>query len=120
MMMTLGEKIKSARKARGMTQSDLAKNRITRNMLSSIEKGKANPSLETVKYIADTLSLPASYFLSDDDDLFFYEKKEIISDVYRAYNAKNYKACVKKICSISNLDNELSYLLASSYFESAK
>ena len=35
--MTLGQKIKSARLARGMTQKELVGDAITRNMLSKIE-----------------------------------------------------------------------------------
>ena len=37
--MTLGEKIKAARKEKGMTQSSLCAEKITRNMLSEIECG---------------------------------------------------------------------------------
>ena len=72
--MTTGEKIKAARIHRSMTQSELAGDKITRNMLSIIESGKANPSMETVRYLADRLELPVSYLLSDEDDLSFYLK----------------------------------------------
>ena len=50
--MTLGQKIKNARKSKRITQDRLAKGKITRNMISRIESGKANPSLETIKHIA--------------------------------------------------------------------
>ena len=46
--MKIGEKIKKLRTAKLMTQSDLVGNEITRNMLSRIENGAANPSLETI------------------------------------------------------------------------
>ena len=71
--MTLGEKIKKARRASRITQEGLAKNKITRTMIRRIENGLANPSLETIRYIANERSLPVSYFLSEDDDLLFYE-----------------------------------------------
>ena len=74
--MTLGQKIKNARKAKRITQERLAKGKITRNMISRIESGQANPSLETIKHIANELAIPVSYFLSEDDDLLFYEKSE--------------------------------------------
>lgn len=67
--MTLGEKIKSARKKRKMTQSDLAGNYITRTMLSKIENGIAKPSLETIKNIAEKLDLPISYFIDDNTSI---------------------------------------------------
>ena len=118
--MTLGEKIKAARKKKGLTQSDLAGNKITRNMLSAIEKGHANPSLETIKHLAGALSVPVAYFLSETDDLSLYEKSLIISDVYRAFGAKNYKACIRKISTVEEPDDELCYILTSSYLELAK
>ena len=118
--MTLGEKIKNARKAKKLTQARLAKNKITRNMLSRIENGSANPSLDTIKYLAAELSLPTSYFLSDDDDMFFYEKKESIKSIHAAFSAKDYEYCVKKISSFSNVDSELAMILTVSYFELGK
>ena len=60
--MTLGEKIKNARKSKKITQAELAKDKITRNMVSCIESNRVNPSLETIRYIANELSLPVSYF----------------------------------------------------------
>ena len=63
--MTLGEKIKSARLERHMTQKDVVGDYITRNMLSKIENGSATPSVKTLEYLADTLGLPAGYFMSE-------------------------------------------------------
>ena len=56
--MTIGEKIKHYRLKQGLTQSQLAGNFITRNMLSQIENGTANPSLATIEYLTKKLSLP--------------------------------------------------------------
>ena len=114
--MTLGEKIKAARKAKRITQERLARDKITRNMISRIEAGTANPSLDTIKYIAKELSLPVSYFLSESDDLLFYEKAEVINTVYRALEAKEYAFCISKINALSGLDSELAYILTLAYF----
>ena len=118
--MLLGEKIKLARQAKKITQSQLAGDKVTRNMISRIETGTANPSLDTIKYLAQRLSLPVSYLLSEDDDLLFYEKKEKMSVIYTAYTSKDYSYCIEKIDSLSGLDNELAYLLANSLFERGK
>lgn len=61
--MTLGQKIKSARLERGMTQKELVGDTITRNMLSKIENDAATPSVRTLEYLAKALDLPAGYFL---------------------------------------------------------
>ena len=116
----LGEKIKKLRKTRGLTQSELVGDTVTRNMLSSIENGKASPSLETLIKIADRLSVSVSYLISEEDDFVFYEKKRKISQIYRAYSARNYPACINLINSIEDKDNELHYLLAASHLELGK
>jgi transcriptional regulator with XRE-family HTH domain len=117
---TLGTKIKNIRKIRKLTQTALTGDMITRNMLSRIENGAANPSLETLEYLANGLGVSVSYLLSEDDDLLFYEKKDKISQIYKAYEAKNYAACIKLINSLSDKDNELNYILSASYLEHAK
>ena len=49
--MTLGQKLKQTRLARGMTQSQVVGDRITRNMLSQIENDLASPSVGTLEYL---------------------------------------------------------------------
>lgn len=117
---TLGEKIKKLRKKKKLTQSELVGKKITRNMLSCIENGTATPSLDTLQYIADSLSVPTAYLISEDDDLLSFEKKEKISKIYRAFEAKSYKDCVNLINRLSGTDDELNYLLAVSYAELGK
>lgn len=63
--MTMGEKIQRTRQAKGLTQRQVAGDRITRNMLSKIENGSATPSLKTLEYIAQKLGMPTNYFLGD-------------------------------------------------------
>ena len=62
----LGKRIKEARLARKMTQSDVVGDFITRNMLSQIENGSARPSMDTLRYLAGQLGKPLSYFLEDE------------------------------------------------------
>ena len=118
--MLLGEKIKLARQAKKITQSELAGDTVTRNMVSRIETGTANPSLDTIKHLAQRLSVPVSYLLSEDDDLLFYEKKEKMAAIYTAYKTKDYSYCIEKIDSLSGLDNELAFILANSLLERGK
>ena len=64
--MTLGEKIKSERRRLGLSQTQLAGDKITRNMISAIESDKANPSISTLSYLAERLSVSLSYLFSED------------------------------------------------------
>ena len=93
--MTLGQKIKAIRLSKKITQNELAREQITRNMLSAIENDKALPSLSTLKYIAECLAVPCEYLLSEDDDLSFYIRKDKIESIRFAYSTQKYKYCIK-------------------------
>ena len=113
--MTLGEKIKKAREKAGLTQRTLAGDKITRNMLSSIESGNANPSMDTLKYLAEELRLPIEYLISDDDELFFYEKKQKIGRIKQLLSTKRYKDCIKEAEGLEECDDEIAYILTECY-----
>ena len=61
----LGKRLKSARLAKKMTQSDVVGSFITRNMLSQIESGTATPSMKTLEYLSGVLELPLDRLLSE-------------------------------------------------------
>ena len=63
--MELSQKLKQARLDAGLSQKALCGDRITRNMLSQIENGSARPSMDTLRYLAQQLGKPISYFLED-------------------------------------------------------
>ena len=54
---TLGKRIKEARLAKKMTQSEVVGDFITRNMLSQIESGSATPSVKTLEYLCKVLEI---------------------------------------------------------------
>ncbi|OMD29162.1 hypothetical protein BJP48_18905 [Paenibacillus odorifer] len=65
--MLVGEKIKSIRKQRKLTQSDLAiKANISRSYLADVEGGRYNPSLDTLKSIATALNTELSTLLENE------------------------------------------------------
>ena len=64
--MHLGEKLRQARLEAGLSQRQLCGDTITRNMLSQIENGSANPSMATLRYLAEKLGKRISYFLQED------------------------------------------------------
>ncbi len=116
----LGQKIKNERKKQGLTQSILAGDKITRNMLSQIENGLATPSLETLEYLAGELNVPLSYLVSEVEDLNFFSKKEVIDKIYRAYRAKSYTTVLNTIASLPFVDDELGYIGTTCAFLYAK
>ena len=115
--MTIGQKIRLVRKNKKLTQNDISGDKITRNMLSAIENGKASPSLDTLTYISSKLDIPLSYLVSDDEDLFFYEKRAAIKHIKETFSEKKYSSCIHQISKLSGLDDELAYMLAVCHFE---
>ena len=109
----IGKKIYDLRTEKLMTQSDLAGEFITRNMLSSIEHGTALPSLQTVIYLASRLNVPVGYLLSDEKEEHLYRKMQSFAEVKGAYASKEYRIC-KQICKskLDSSDDEVNLLLA--------
>ncbi|QHV41885.1 helix-turn-helix transcriptional regulator [Bacillus cereus] len=66
-MATLGEKIKTLRKEKKLTQTELVGSELTKSMLSQIENGKATPSMKTLQYIAEKLKCEMSFLLEEDE-----------------------------------------------------
>ena len=62
--MTLGERVRQTRLARGMTQRTLAGAHITRNQLSLIENDQTQPSLRTLEFLAEQLGVEPGWLLT--------------------------------------------------------
>lgn len=111
--MNIGEKIRSLRVAKLMTQSELAGNKITRNMLSCIENGSAQPSLSTVVYIAGRLNVPVGFLLAEEGDEIVYQKMNSLANIKRAYKSGDLAGC-RSLClsACPEPDDEIRLLLA--------
>lgn len=118
--MNIGNRIRDERIKRNLTQSALADGKITRNMLSAIENGKAVPSFDTLMHIAKRLELPLTYFLSESESLFDIKKAQSISKIKLAYKEKRFLDCIDYIKALDEVDDELSLMLAFAYFETGK
>lgn len=112
--MHIGEKIKRLRTAKLMTQSELVGGEITRNMLSRIENGAAQPSMATINYIASRLNVSPGFLLAEEDDEILYFKSAEISNIKKAYANKNYSLCREMCINSEWSDDELMLILAES------
>src|ERR687886_1276362 len=57
----LGERLRQLRVAAGLTQSELAGERFSKEYVSQIERGKTRPTRQTLGWIAERLGVDASY-----------------------------------------------------------
>ncbi len=112
--MQIGEKIKTLRMHKMMTQKQLAGDQITRNMLSRIEHGVARPSLETVLYLAGRLNVPAGFLLAEEEDDFLYRKMNSIGNIRHAFARGDYRSCrdtCESLFGSDCTDDEISMIL---------
>ena len=82
-MEMLGERIRKLRKQKKMTLEALAGKELTKGMLSLIENNKANPSMESLSYIAAQLGIEVSELLEDVSSL---ELRELLEKVERLFH----------------------------------
>lgn len=102
----LGRRIREARLAKKMTQTEAAGDFITRNMLSQIESGSANPSLKTLEYLAGVLDIPVSSLIPDNKEE--KPKVEISSGVLieakNLFNSGEYQKAAERIKPLLDTD----------------
>ncbi len=56
----VGQRIRAARKARGMSLADVGRDDLTRSFLSLVELGRSRISLRALSIVASRLDLPIS------------------------------------------------------------
>ena len=117
--MKLGEKIRKARLAANMTQSELAGDFITRNMLSQIENGLAMPSLQTALYIADKLGLDAGILFSEGDNKTLYFVSRKLPELKAMFSKGEYDKCIDACLENAEECDEANYILAECYIKKA-
>ena len=93
--MSIGVKIKTLRKRRGITQNELADGIVSRSMLSRIESGTAEPSVGSLKAIAERLDVSPGFLLEDDESLLPAERALYTKLVFDKLNSRDYKSCLE-------------------------
>ena len=103
--MELGERLRQERIAQGLSQRQLAGEKITRNMLSQIENGSATPSVDTLRYLAQQLHKPVSFFLEGGSSLPGFEK------VWEAFRAGDAQQALNQLDALPEEANGWEYAL---------
>ena len=64
---TIGQKIKTGRLSRNMTQADLAKALgVSPSAIGMWEQDRREPDFDTLEALADVFNVPMSYFVTED------------------------------------------------------
>ena len=92
--MELGQKLKQVRLEAGLSQRQLCGERISRNMLSLIENGSAKPSMDTLRYLAQKLGKPISFFLEEQES---FPNAVCMRSAREAFERKDYEGCLEHL-----------------------
>lgn len=82
---TLGERIRKLRKQQKLTLEALAGVGLTKGMLSLIENNKANPSMDSLSYIAGRLGVEVSELL---EEVSTQELREVLEKAEKLFNTE--------------------------------
>jgi len=61
----INQRIREARRAKGLSQGQLAKGIVSRSYVTALENGRINPTAENLRLLAERLGQPMSYFMPD-------------------------------------------------------
>ena len=105
--MEIGQRLRSARLAAGLSQRQLCGDVITRNMLSQIENGQARPSMDTLRYLSERLGKPMSFFL--DEDAVTSPNQICMAQARAAYRDNAYKQCLQILEDFQDPDESFAW-----------
>jgi tetratricopeptide (TPR) repeat protein len=118
---TLGQRLREARVACGLTQSELADSRFSKQYVSQLERDQLRPTAETLAWLAERLAIDPSYLETGVDGR---QRERVESLVFRAeaaVEAHDYAEAIGLLGEIDSLpgdsaaDLELRALLAESW-----
>lgn len=116
----LGRRLKAARLAKKMTQSDVVGDFITRNMLSQIESGSATPSMKTLEYLAGVLEIPMERLLADQGGPIEPEAVSVLGRAKILLKERDYSALLLVENAEGAIGDELHAMHSIAHLELAK
>jgi tetratricopeptide (TPR) repeat protein len=94
---SLGERVRQLRIARGLTQSDLAGARFSKEYVSQIERGKTRPTEETVAWLAAQLGVDATFLETGVSSSERERVESVIARAEAAIEASQYEDAVAEL-----------------------
>src|SRR5580765_1931553 len=67
--MRLGQRLRKARLARNLTQSEVAQQQFSVSYISAVERGQIRPSLGALERLSERLHVPLAELLREDSDI---------------------------------------------------
>jgi tetratricopeptide (TPR) repeat protein len=119
---TLGQRVRQARIARGLTQSALAESRFSKQYVSQIERDQLRPTDATLRWIADRLDVDPQFLATGIDGRELERVESVIARGEAALEAHDYAEAITLLAGVAESvptdtapDLELRLLLAESW-----
>ncbi len=119
---TLGQRLRQARVARGLTQSELADSRFSKQYVSQLERDRLRPTDETLQWLAQRLEVDASYLATGIDGRQRERLESAVARAEAAAESHDYASAIGLLADVkgslpadSAADLELRMLLAESW-----
>jgi tetratricopeptide (TPR) repeat protein len=119
---TLGQRLRQARVARGLTQSQLADTRFSKQYVSQLERDRLRPTEETLRWLAERLEIDASYLATGIDARQHERFESVVAAAEAAVESHEYAEAIELLGEVKDAlttasaeDLELRALLAESW-----
>ena len=119
---TLGQRLRQARVARGLTQSELADSRFSKQYMSQLERDRLRPTDETLRWLAERLEIDASYLATGVDGRQRERLESALARAEAAVESHDYAEAIGLLAEVKGslapdaaADLELRMLLAESW-----
>jgi transcriptional regulator with XRE-family HTH domain len=119
---TLGQRVRQARVARGLTQSELADSRFSKQYVSQIERDQLRPTDATLRWIADRLEVDPQFLSTGVDGRELDRVESVVARGEAALEARDYAEAITLLAGVGETlpseaaqDLELRALLAESW-----
>src|ERR671918_3171338 len=93
----LGERLRRLRVSAGLTQSELAGDRFSKEYVSQIERGKTRPTAETLAWIAERLSVDVSYLQTGQSWNEYAEVEAAVTRAEAAVEGQQYEEALSAL-----------------------
>jgi transcriptional regulator with XRE-family HTH domain len=90
----LGDRVRRLRNAHGLTQSELAEARVSKEYISQIETGKTRPTSQTLEWLAERLGVDTHFLVDGVSDSEHREHEAIVCQAEEAVLEKRYRDAV--------------------------
>jgi tetratricopeptide (TPR) repeat protein len=119
---TLGQRLREARISRGLTQSQLADSRFSKQYVSQLERDQLRPTDETLQWLAKRLEVDPAYLATGVDGRQRERVESVVVRAEAAVESHDYAAAIELLAEVKGslpsdaaADLELRALLAESW-----